>query len=126
MEAMREKMRTSNVDSYMQDGLGVKADDDNTNNQSAKSRKLESLSNLLKANKKDVDLNASPFYRRDLNSSRMSMKQPARTSDLNNSLNSNMSAQQRTSSDFDAKKAYSSVGSSGYGVTPTGLKTPTR
>ena len=74
MEAMREKMRTSNVDNYMQDGLSVKADDDNTNNQSAKSRKLESLSNLLKANKKDVDLNASPSNRRDLNSSRMSMK----------------------------------------------------
>ena len=34
----------------MNEGLGVKADDENVNNQSVKARKLEALSGLLKAN----------------------------------------------------------------------------
>ena len=50
MEALREKMKSGGANDVMNEGLGVKADDDNVNNQSIKARKLESLSGLLKAN----------------------------------------------------------------------------
>ena len=50
MEALREKMKSGGANDIMNEGLGVKSDDDNVNNQSIKARKLESLSGLLKAN----------------------------------------------------------------------------
>jgi hypothetical protein len=58
MNAMRDKMNAGVV-GMMSEGLSVKTDDNNTNYQSAKSRKLESLSNLLKANNKGNNLDSS-------------------------------------------------------------------
>jgi hypothetical protein len=58
MNAMRDKMNAGIV-GMMSEGLSVKTDDNNTNYQSAKSRKLESLSNLLKANNKGNNLDSS-------------------------------------------------------------------